>query len=30
MYGINNYGKIFADELTNWLIDMSGFKQSQL
>ena len=29
MYGINNYGKLFVDELTNWMIDESGFKQSK-
>ena len=29
MYAINNFVKIFDDELTNWLIDESGFKQSQ-
>ena len=25
MYGMHNYGKLFADELTNFLIDESGF-----
>ena len=25
---MNNYLKIFADELTNWLIDEAGFSQS--
>ena len=29
MYGITNYGNIFADELTNQMIDEKGFKQSQ-
>ena len=29
MYGILNYGKMFSDELTNWLIDEAGFKHSQ-
>ena len=29
MYGMPNQGNIFADELTNWLIDESGFKQSE-
>ena len=29
MCGITNYGKISGDELTNWLIDELGFKQSQ-
>ena len=29
MYGITNYGKVFADELTNWLIDDAGFNQSK-
>ena len=29
MYGTNNSGKIFSDELTNWLIDQGGFKKSQ-
>ena len=28
MYGMNNSGKIFADELTEWLIE-AGFIQSQ-
>ena len=27
MYGMTNDGKIFADELTNWLIDEAGFNQ---
>ena len=29
MYGMNNSGKIFAYDLTNRRIDVSGFKQSQ-
>ena len=29
MYGMTNSGKLFSDELTNWLIDEVGFKQSQ-
>ena len=29
MYGMTNDGKLFSDELTNWLIDEVGFKQSQ-
>ena len=29
MYGMTNYGKLFADELTNWLIDEAGFNQSK-
>ena len=28
MYGMNNSGKLFADELTEWLIE-AGFIQSQ-
>ena len=28
MYGMTNSGKLFADELTEWLID-AGFIQSQ-
>ena len=28
MYGMNNYGKLFADELTKWLLE-SGFIKSQ-
>ena len=28
MYGMTNYGKLFADELTEWLIE-EGFIQSQ-
>ena len=27
MYGMTNSGKFFSDELTNWLIDESGFNQ---
>ena len=26
MYGMTNYGKLFADELTNWWIDEKYFK----
>ena len=29
MYRMNNYGKLFYDELTNYLIDEAVFKQSQ-
>ena len=29
MYGMNHYGNLFSDELTNWLIDEAGFKKSQ-
>ena len=29
MYGITNSGEMFSDELTNFLIDESSFKQSQ-
>ena len=25
IYGMNNSGKLFADELTNWMIDEAGF-----
>ena len=28
IYGITNYGNLFADELTNFLIYEAGFKQS--
>ena len=28
MYGSTNFGKLFADELTEWLIEV-GFIQSQ-
>ena len=30
MYEMTNSGNLFADELTNWMIDESGFKQSKL
>ena len=26
---MNKYGQLFADELTNWLIDEAGFKHSK-
>ena len=26
---MTNYGNIFYDELTNWMIDETGFKHSQ-
>ena len=29
MYGMNNCGNLFADELTNFLIDEAGLKQPQ-
>ena len=29
MYGMTNSGKLFFDELTNWMIYEAGFKQSQ-
>ena len=29
MYGMNNSGKLFSDELTNWMIYKTGFKHSQ-
>ena len=29
MYGKINYGKIFAYELTNWMINKPGFYQSK-
>ena len=29
MYGMANSGKLFADELANWMIDESGFKHSK-
>ena len=29
MYGMNKSGKLFADELIDWLINESGFKQYQ-
>ena len=28
MYGMNNYGKLFSDELIDWLLEV-GFLQSQ-
>ena len=28
MYGMTNYGKLFADELTEWLLE-AGFIKSQ-
>ena len=28
MYGMTNYGKLFAEELTEWLLE-AGFIQSQ-
>ena len=28
MYGMNNFGNLFADELTEWLLE-AGFIQSQ-
>ena len=28
MYGMTSYGKLFADELTNCLIDEAGLNQS--
>ena len=28
MYGINNYGKLFADDLTAWLLE-TGFIKSR-
>ena len=28
MYGMTNSGKLFADELIDWFIDESGFKNS--
>ena len=27
MYSMNNDGKLFADEITNWLIDELGFNK---
>ena len=30
MYRMANYGKVFSDELNNWLIDEAGLKQSKL
>ena len=29
MYGMTNYGNVFADDLKEWLINESGFKQPQ-
>ena len=29
MYVMNNSGKLFADEFTDWLINKAGLKQSQ-
>ena len=29
MYGMTNYGQLFSDEVTNWLIGFSDFRQSQ-
>ena len=29
MYGMNSYGKLFADEITNWLIYEAGLKNSR-
>ena len=29
MYGMTNFGSIFSDEITNWMIDDAGFKHSQ-
>ena len=29
MYGMTNSGKLFSYELTNWMIDVVGFKRSQ-
>ena len=29
MYGMNNSGKLFSDELTNFMIEQSGFKNSK-
>ena len=26
---MTNYGKLFADELTNWMIYLAGFNQSK-
>ena len=30
MYGVTNYGNLFADELTNWMIDEVGLNKSKL
>ena len=29
MYGMTNSGKLFSGELSNWLIDESGFNHSK-
>ena len=29
MYDMTNYGKLFSDRLTKWLMDVAGLKQSQ-
>ena len=29
MYGMTNSGKLFADEINNWMIDEAGFNQSK-
>ena len=29
MYGMTSSGKLFSDELTNWLMDDAGFNQSK-
>ena len=29
MYGMTNSGKLFSGELTNWLMNVAGFKHSQ-
>ena len=29
MYGMTISGKLFADDLTDWLVNVAGFKQSQ-
>ena len=29
MYGMNNSGRIFYGDITNWLIEQEGFKKSQ-
>ena len=29
IYLMTNYGNLFSDELTNWLMDKSGFNQSK-
>ena len=30
MYGMTNDGNIFADDITNWLIDMKGLKKNTI